>query len=283
MFLQKYSQKSERNLNLKKFNYHTHSVFCDGENTPLEIVQKALKLGISELGFSSHASMLPLPGNDTFYCMTAENTIEYRKEISLLKKNFSDKIKIFCGIEKDYFSSDSFGDYDFIIGSVHYIEHNGDFFDVDLDKKKMVEAIEHHWNGKSDDFAADYFRLVKSIYEKTQCDIIGHFDLLTKFNENHDIFDEKSDKYLSAAEEAVNTLAKNDVLFEVNTGAISRGYRTTPYPSPEIMKMIKSAGGKVTFSSDCHKSDNLLYGFDNALSYIKSFGFDNFSTLVLHK
>lgn len=50
MFLQKYSQKSERNLNLKKFNYHTHSVFCDGENTPLEIVQKALKLGISELG-----------------------------------------------------------------------------------------------------------------------------------------------------------------------------------------------------------------------------------------
>lgn len=119
--------------------------------------------------------------------------------------------------------------------------------------------------------------------KKPQCDIIGHFDLLTKFNENHDIFDEKSDKYLSAAEEAVNTLAKNDVLFEVNTGAISRGYRTTPYPSPEIMKMIKSAGGKVTFSSDCHKADNLLYGFDNALSYIKSFGFDSFSTLELHK
>ena len=68
--------------------------------THLEIVQKALKLGISELGFSGHASMLPLPGNDTFYCMTAENTIEYRKEISQLKKNFSDKIKIFCGIEK---------------------------------------------------------------------------------------------------------------------------------------------------------------------------------------
>ncbi len=262
-----------------KFNYHTHSTFCDGKNTPFEIVQEALKLGISELGFSGHASMPPLYGSDTSYCMTDENTVKYRKEISQLKEDFSGKIKIYCGVEKDYFSSDSFGSYDFIIGSVHYIEHNGRFFDVDLDKKTIVEAIEQHWNGKADDYAADYFRLVKSVYEKTHCSIIGHFDLLTKFNEKHDIFDEKSDKYLCAAEDAVNTLAKSGVLFEINTGAISRGYRTAPYPSPEIMKMIKSAGGKVTFSSDCHQSGDLLYGFNGALSYIESFGFDEFSTL----
>ena len=91
---------------MKKFNYHTHTTYCDGKNTPLEIVQKALKLGISELGFSGHASMPPLRGGDTSYCMTVENTVKYREEIFRLKKEFSGKIKIFCGIEKDYYSSD---------------------------------------------------------------------------------------------------------------------------------------------------------------------------------
>ncbi|MEE0835928.1 MAG: histidinol-phosphatase [Clostridia bacterium] len=267
---------------MKKFNYHTHTTYCDGKNTPLEIVQKALKLGISELGFSGHASMPPLRGGDTSYCMTVENTVKYREEIFRLKKEFSGKIKIFCGIEKDYYSSDCSDGYDFIIGSVHFIEHNGRFFDVDLDKKTIIEAIEHHWHGSADDYATDYFGLVKSVYEKTKCSIIGHFDLLTKFNENHDIFDEKSDKYLSAAEDAVKALSKNNILFEINTGAISRGYRTAPYPSPEIMKMIKAAGGKVTFSSDCHQACDLLYGFDSALGYAKSFGFDGFWGLELH-
>ena len=38
-------------------NLHTHTTYCDGNNTPEEMVQKALELGFDTLGFSIHAYM----------------------------------------------------------------------------------------------------------------------------------------------------------------------------------------------------------------------------------
>ena len=35
-------------------NYHTHTKFCDGDNTAEEMVQRALDLGFEHLGFSGH-------------------------------------------------------------------------------------------------------------------------------------------------------------------------------------------------------------------------------------
>lgn len=38
----------------------------------------------------------------------------------------------------------------------------------------------------------------------------------------------------------------------MNTGAIARGYRTTPYPAPFILKELKNLGCGIIISSDCH-------------------------------
>ena len=35
-------------------NFHTHSTFCDGRNTPQQMVDRALELGFVALGFSGH-------------------------------------------------------------------------------------------------------------------------------------------------------------------------------------------------------------------------------------
>ena len=37
-----------------KTNYHMHTTFCDGKNTPEEMVQEALARGFTTIGFSSH-------------------------------------------------------------------------------------------------------------------------------------------------------------------------------------------------------------------------------------
>lgn len=51
-------------------NYHTHTRFCDGKNTPEEIVREAIRLGCPELGFpvipirfSMKATVCPRPGH----------------------------------------------------------------------------------------------------------------------------------------------------------------------------------------------------------------------------
>jgi len=39
-------------------NYHTHSTFCDGKNTPEEIVLAAIDKGFDVIGLSGHGHTL---------------------------------------------------------------------------------------------------------------------------------------------------------------------------------------------------------------------------------
>ena len=52
------------------------------------------------------------------------------------------------------------------------------------------------------------------------------------------------------------------VPFEINTGAISRGYQDNPYPSETVIKMIKERGGKFILNSDSHSVDTIAFEFD---------------------
>ena len=65
--------------------------------------------------------------------------------------------------------------------------------------------------------------------------------------------------------QAFENASRNDnVIFEINTGAISRGYRTSPYPAKEILIEIARRGIPVILSSDSHEKSTLMYGFDEA-------------------
>ena len=127
--------------------------------------------------------------------------------------------------------------------------------------------------------AEDYFQLVGDLYNKTKCQIIGHFDLVTKFNEKTPIFDTRHPRYVAAVDNALIKLLSQDVIFEVNTGAISRGYTSNPYPSKEILSKIHDMGGKVIISSDTHSTDTIDAYYDDAIELIKSCGFDKISAI----
>lgn len=241
-----------------KANYHTHTVFCDGKNTPEEIAEEAARLGLEELGFSGHSYTF----FDESYCMSKQGTKEYCESILKLKEKYKGKIKILLGVEQDYFSNEPTEGYDFVIGSVHYVKKDGAYIPLDESPKVLTGAVKKHYNGDFYAFAEDYYALVSDIYNKTKCDIIGHFDLITKFNEGNALFDASDERYKSAAKAAAEVLLKTPAVFEVNTGAMSRGYRGEPYPAKEILDMLKSGGAKLLYSSDCHEAANLLFGFE---------------------
>ena len=60
-------------------NFHTHTTFCDGQNTPEEMVLAAIEKGFSALGFSGHGYTT----FDTSYCIT--DTDGYCREIKRLQ------------------------------------------------------------------------------------------------------------------------------------------------------------------------------------------------------
>ena len=124
-----------------------------------------------------------------------------------------------------------------------------------------------NWSAKkyfNDDYYAlceEYYSLVSDVVNKTSCSIIGHFDLVTKFNEIYHLWDEKDPRYIASWKKAVDALIPYHIPFEINLGGITRGKKTTPYPSFEIIEYIKSKGGTFILSSDSHNKENILKDF----------------------
>ena len=239
-------------------NYHTHTNFCDGKNTAEELVLEAIRLGCPELGFSGHSYTF----FDGSYCMTPAGTQEYIREVTALKEKYAGQIKILLGIEQDYHADTSTEGYDYVLGSVHYVLKDGCYLAVDESKAVFVANVEKYYGGDYYSFIEDYFAQVGDVYEKTGCQIVGHFDLVTKFNARGDLFDPSHPRYQAAANKAMDALLQAPVTLEVNFGGIAKGYTQTPYPTADLLGRWLQAGKPVLFSSDCHKAENLLFGYD---------------------
>ena len=245
-------------------NYHTHTCFCDGKNTPEEMVLEAIRLGCPAIGFSGH-SYTPFDGS---FCMSQENTKGYIEAVKGVQKKYGDKIKILLGVEQDYDSPESTDGYDYVIGSVHYVHKDGQYLSVDESKETQIAIVERYYGGDFYGFAEDYYRAVADVYRKTRCQIIGHFDIIAKFNREGDLFDPQHPRYQAAAQKALEALLDTPTALEINTGAMARGYTAEPYPSKDILRRWLAAGKEAIFSSDCHSSDNILYGYDIYQSHL---------------
>lgn len=143
-------------------------------------------------------------------------------------------MNLYIGIELDGLGPVQKAEY--AIGSTHALIKDGKYVCVDDTEEKLVKAVETLWHGDWYAFAREYFEAEAQIYDRTKCDFIGHFDLLTKFNEGYKHFDETKDAYLEPAITAMHKLAALGIPFEINTGAMSRGYRSAPYPSGSSVK-----------------------------------------------
>lgn len=249
-------------------NLHTHTDFCDGKAPAEDYVKKAIELGFHTIGFSSH-SHTEIP-NDV--CLSADET-SYHNEIIRLKDKYKNDIFVAHGIEQDFMSNPYTYDYDFVIGSLHYLFHNDKYISVDYSKERFTYIIKNEYLGDVMAFIKDYYSSEAKIAEITKCNIVGHLDLIRKFNDGNAFFDENDKQYQKYALDAVDEILENCNLFEINTGATARGATKTPYPSSFILKYICQKGGRVILGSDSHSPDTLGAYFDEAIIIAKQNGF----------
>lgn len=259
---------------MKLATYHCHTTFCDGKSTPEETVQAAIALGFSELGISAHS---PIPGSD--FTMKQHRINEYVKELHRLKEKYRDRIKLYLGIESDIVSETDLTLYDYVIGAAHLVRPQGKMIDVDHTAEITRSAITDYYGGDPYAYCEAYYAEVERVYEKTKCDIIAHFDLVTKFIERDPIFSTEHPRYIAARDKALEVLLATPAVFEVNTGAISRGYRTSPYPESAVLKRIAEAGKKVLINSDAHHADNLDHSIDAAAKMLDAMGVGYYTSL----
>ncbi len=261
-----------------KENFHTHSTYCDGKSTLEEMIQSAIEKGFDALGFSGHSYM----SFDTHYCMGIDGTELYKADVNALKEKYRDKLNIYLGLELDYYSPEFTG-FDYTIGSVHYLKLGDGYYPVDSSAEKLILAADRFFDGSLIKLAVRYFEEVADVINKTKADVIGHFDLISKYNEGDKLFDSNDPRYVNAWKSAAEYLCTLGVPFEINTGAMSRGVRTTPYPTIPMAEFITEHGGTLVLNSDSHHRDTLDFGFDLAHEMFDRFGIVSFEEILKSK
>ena len=248
-----------------KTDLHIHSTYCDGKSTLRESVDSAIEKGFATIGFSGHSYTF----FDESYCMSLEDTERYFTEASWLQRRFKKKLTVLVGIEQDYYSDQPIDRYDYAICSVHYLKLGEEYIPVDESAEILKSAAEKYFDGDMYALCERYYETVSDLTNKWNARIIGHIDLITKFQEQEKLFDEDNPRYVAAWKKCVDKLLETQPLFEINTGAISRGYRTTPYPSKEIIDYIRENGGTFILSSDSHSAETIGFKFDEYEQYIE--------------
>lgn len=251
-------------------NLHAHSTLDDGRSTPEEMLRASLSAGMRSCGLSLHS---PLPFKNDW--APGMKTVEvFLREMRHLAATFAPRMAVYAGIEWDVLSENvDLAPFDYVIGSVHHLPVDGANSSVDESPEATADLLARYFGGDADAAAALYFSELQKVAAQPRAQIVGHFDLLTKFNERGAFFDEESPVYRRAAARAMEALVEVDKIFEVNTGAISRGYRTSPYPSRALLEQLRRMDGRVTLGSDAHSARNVACSFDAALRLVRDCGF----------
>ena len=245
---------------MKPFDLHMHTVFSDGRDSPEQMVLSAIGKGLGAVGISDHS----YTSFDLSYCMKAEEIPAYIAEIYRLKEKYSDRIRVLCGIEQDMYADFPADFFDYRIGSLHYVDVGETKISVDHSMADLALNVEKYFGGSYVSFAVKYFEELSGVAERTAADVVGHFDLVTKFNEGGRLFDENDPRYVAAWKAAADRIMRTCRLFEINTGAMGRGYRKSPYPSAAMRDYIISKGGFFILSSDAHSAANVCFAFGEA-------------------
>lgn len=247
-------------------NYHTHTTFCDGKNTAEEVVLAALEKGFSAIGFSGHGHT----PYDVRYCM--RDVEGYRQEILRLKEKYKKDIQIYLGAEEDIFAPVNRNDFEYLISSCHYFKKGENIYPFDSTYEMFTHCLSL-FDGDLSAFAENYYQTFSEYVKKRKPDMIGHFDLITKYDESKLERFLGDENYWKIAEKYLLEAMKSESIFEVNTGLISRGHRSTPCPHERLLRVLYKNGGKITVSADSHQIETLDFQFKEMKDLLKDIGF----------
>ncbi|MCA9401633.1 MAG: histidinol-phosphatase HisJ [Candidatus Omnitrophica bacterium] len=252
-------------------DYHMHTPLCGhASGEPEEYVQQAIRIGLKEIGFSDHAPMVHR--RDPGITMGREQLPLYHQMILDVQKKFSHAISIKVGLETDYVPNfetqtkeivEGFT-YDYVIGSVHYIDEWG--FDDPAERERWDrQDIEQVYRS--------YFSLLRKSALSGMFDYMAHVDLVKKFGHRPqgDVLDE--------VKKTADVFKETGMVIEINTAGLRKPVGEM-YPSLAHLKIYRQAGVPLTFGSDAHQPDHVGKDFQTAKELALAAGYQEYVSLT---
>ncbi len=243
-------------------DYHVHTPLCHhAAGWPVEYAARAVAMGLGELGFADHN---PMPEQFDEWRMSRDDLPRYLDEVARARAEFP-QLTIRLGLECDFLAGReswieelaAMAEWDFLIGSVHYIPEGWD-----IDNPKYIGRHAGH----AEEIWTSYWRTYERCIRSGLFDFVAHPDLPKKFG-----FRPAGD-LRRFYEPAVRALAECGVAFEINTAGLRKECREL-YPAPEFVALAREAQVPVLVNSDAHAVAELGAGFAEAVALAKAAGY----------
>lgn len=247
-------------------DYHLHTPLClHAEGHPREYAAQAVSQGLAEIGFSDHN---PIPEFFDDWRMPISDFPKYLEMVEEARASFPE-LPIRLALECDYLEGREnwtdeqakMADFDYLIGSVHYIAPG---WDVDnpkhLSRWRDAGAVEHIWQR--------YWQLYEQMISRQQFDFYAHPDLPKKFGLR------PAGDLRPYYEPTIQALADTKGVIEVSTAGLRKDCREM-YPCRQFLEMAFTANIPIVISSDSHAPSEVGIHFDQALSLVREVGYRN--------
>lgn len=240
----------------RRYNFHSHTQFCDGKAEMEDFVEAALKSGFEHYGFSPHS---PVPV-DSPCNMSEEDVPAYFAEVERLKDKYLGRIKLYSSMEIDFLGND-WGAHipyfqelalDYRLSSVHFVpDHAGGFVDIDGSFPGFKEKMARYFDNDIEGVVKSFFSQTEKMLELGGFEICGHLD---KIAQNASLFRPgitSTGWYKKLMNRCLDAVEGNGCLLEVNTKAYELHGRY--FPGTEWFGEITRRGIKTVVNSDVHR------------------------------
>jgi len=247
-------------------DYHMHTPRCHHATGKVcEYAQAAVDAGLKEIGMSDHSPMPPEFADD--WRMREDELPAYLHEVEQVRARFDGKLCVRIGLEVDFRCGSeayiskllSVYDWDYVIGSVHYIR------DWNFDNPEKMNRWDKHG---IEQVYCDYFDLVAQSAGTGMFDIIGHPDLIKKFGHRPPADSRRVHK---AEEHMLQAVKKADTALEISSAGLRKPVKEI-YPQPRIIARAAELGIPFAFGSDAHAPASVGHGMDACLDLLTRYG-----------
>jgi histidinol-phosphatase (PHP family) len=236
-------------------DYHVHAA-AHGEYSYSpdwinQYLDNAYRRGIQEVGFSEHDEFISHVDFDL---------------LSSMQTSRRNDINVKLGIEMDYIPGNETEikkiilqkPYDYIIGSVHYIEGWG-FDHPDFQGGFLERDI--------DEIYGQYANILMKMVQSGCFDVVGHIDLVKIWG--HRPRRKSSLYYL---EPVLREIKKYNLAVEINSAGLRKKVSEL-YPAADLVSMMFNYDIPITFGSDAHHPDQIGEGLAEAYQSARHSGY----------
>ncbi|WP_407270353.1 histidinol-phosphatase [Radiobacillus sp. PE A8.2] len=258
-----------------KFDLHTHHERCGHAIGTIEdYVKQAIDYGMGYIGISDHSPYFYSEEEQLYpgIAMGKSEFANYINEVLRLKQKYQDKIHVLLGVESDFFPDhiNLYGEiyanhaFDYIIGSVHYVD------DVNIFKKGRWDNLTSRQRVQ---LKENYYALIEESAKSGLFQILGHIDAMKGF------YPAFSQIETNVIDHTLQIIGQSDVAIEINTSGKTKDCGGW-YPADDILERALFHNVKVTFGSDAHTPERIGEDFDAVRHRLKEIGYKEWAYFV---